>query len=228
MDGPSSPQVRPPREGDNPTGRSYGEIIAVGVRPAGGGPIALQEPPRPGEPTLRWASRARSIPQIEAELARIWAVPNLMATVEGEAGRHIAARTSVMNLVVVARRPEVGERCAATINQLTGRHPSRTLIVLSADPDGPSWIDGRVEAPLPGIELRQAFGRRRRTLVRDVVGHARERVDRGDVGTHRRRQQPRRHGKILVMRPRQRLACRVRAREHLGPVGHWGILVRYA
>ena len=51
-----------------------------------------------------------------------------------------------MNLVVVARRPEVGERCAATINQLTGRHPSRTLIVLSADPDGPSWIDGRVEA----------------------------------------------------------------------------------
>ena len=146
MDGPSGPQVRPPREGDNPSGRSYGEIIAVGVRPAGGGPIALQEPPRPGEPTLRWASRARSIPQIEAELARIWAVPNLMATVDGEAGRHIAARTSVMNLVVVARRPEVGERCAATINQLTGRHPSRTLIVLSADPDGPSWIDGRVEA----------------------------------------------------------------------------------
>ena len=32
-----------------------------------------------------------------------------------------------MNLVVVARRPEVGERCAATIQLLTGRHPSRTI-----------------------------------------------------------------------------------------------------
>ena len=32
-----------------------------------------------------------------------------------------------MNLVVVARRPEIGERCAATIQLLTGRHPSRTI-----------------------------------------------------------------------------------------------------
>jgi hypothetical protein len=30
------------------------------------------------------------------------------------------------------------------------------------------------------------------------------------------------------VRPRQRLACRVRAREHLRAVGHRGILVRYA
>ena len=32
-----------------------------------------------------------------------------------------------MNLVVIARRPEIGEHCAASINQLTGRHPSRTI-----------------------------------------------------------------------------------------------------
>ena len=51
-----------------------------------------------------------------------------------------------MNLVVIARRPETGERAAETISRLTGRHPSRTLIVLSADPDGPSWLDARIQA----------------------------------------------------------------------------------
>jgi glucose-6-phosphate dehydrogenase assembly protein OpcA len=51
-----------------------------------------------------------------------------------------------MNLVVVARRPEIAERGAATIQALTGKHPSRTIVVQSADPDGPSWIDARVEA----------------------------------------------------------------------------------
>ena len=61
-------------------------------------------------------------------------------------GRHIAARTSVMNLVVVARQPELGERSAETISRLTGRHPSRTLIIQGADPDGPPWIDARIQA----------------------------------------------------------------------------------
>ena len=51
-----------------------------------------------------------------------------------------------MNLVVIARRPEIAERGAATIQALTGRHPSRTIVVQSADPDGPSWVDARIEA----------------------------------------------------------------------------------
>ncbi len=51
-----------------------------------------------------------------------------------------------MNLVVVAGRPELAERCAATIQALTGRHPSRTIVIQSADPDGPSWLDARIEA----------------------------------------------------------------------------------
>ena len=51
-----------------------------------------------------------------------------------------------MNLVVVARRPEIGERCAAIVEGLTGRHPSRTLIVSPADPDGPSWLDAQIQA----------------------------------------------------------------------------------
>jgi hypothetical protein len=133
--------------------RTFGEVIAVGTRPAGGGQIALEEPPRPGEPTLRWMSRAQSIEGIERELARIWAQPNLAivdADGDGEGGRpggrHIAARTSVMNLVVVARQPEVGERSAETISRLAGRHPSRTLVVQGADPDGPPWIDARIQA----------------------------------------------------------------------------------
>jgi hypothetical protein len=102
--------------------------------------------PNPQE--MRWRSRATSIDGIEEELARIWAQPNLHPDVDGDdvADRHVAARTSVMNLVVIARRPEVGERCAATIEDLTGRHPSRTLIVSPADPDGPSWLDAQIQA----------------------------------------------------------------------------------
>lgn len=103
-------------------------------------------PLRIGEPVLRWTARAHSIAEIEAELARIWSTPDLTTQIEGEAARHVAARTSVMNLVVVARRPELAERCAATIQSLTGRHPSRTLVIQSADPDGPSWLDARIEA----------------------------------------------------------------------------------
>lgn len=100
------------------------------------------------EPELRWRSRARSIEEIEKELTRIWAQPDLSVDIDGDKvhDRHIAARTSVMNLVVIARRPEIGERCAATIQSLTGRHPSRTMIVQPADPDGPSWLDAQILA----------------------------------------------------------------------------------
>lgn len=98
------------------------------------------------EPVLRWSDTAHSIAEIEQVLARIWAQPDLTATVDGAPGRHIAARTSVMNLVVIARTREVAVRSAATIQALTGRHPSRTMVVQSADPDGPSWIEARVEA----------------------------------------------------------------------------------
>jgi glucose-6-phosphate dehydrogenase assembly protein OpcA len=99
-----------------------------------------------GETSLRWAARATSVADIERELARIWAVPRLVTVVAGVEERHVAARTSVMNLVVIARRPETGERCATTISALTGRHPSRTLIISSRDPDGPNWLDARIDA----------------------------------------------------------------------------------
>jgi glucose-6-phosphate dehydrogenase assembly protein OpcA len=124
-----------------------GKIIAVGTRASGDGRIEPIEAPVPGEPMLRWLSHAQTIDEIEKELGRIWAQPNLVVDSDGERqGRYIAVRTSVMNLVVVARQPEVGERAAEAISRLTGRHPSRTMIVLSADPDGPAWLDARIEA----------------------------------------------------------------------------------
>lgn len=109
-------------------------------------PTANATERKPGRPVLRWQARADTIEAIERELRRIWAEPVLTTTVDGVEERHVAARTSVMNLVVVARRPEVGERAAATIAALTGRHPSRTIIVTALDPDGPAWLDARIEA----------------------------------------------------------------------------------
>jgi glucose-6-phosphate dehydrogenase assembly protein OpcA len=116
-----------------------------GVAIATGG-LTGAGPARPGEPMLRWSSRTRSIAGVQAELERIWS--SISLTTPGEAGdeRRVAARSSVMNLVVIAGRGETGERAAAVVHGLTGRHPSRTLIVTPADPDGPSWVDAQVQA----------------------------------------------------------------------------------
>jgi len=107
----------------------------------------VQSPVAGGPPVLRWSARTHTLEGIEAELARIWAGTSLTAPGEdGGLERRVAARTSVLNLVVIARQPELGERAGAVIGMLTGRHPSRTLIVSSADPDGPSWLDASVQA----------------------------------------------------------------------------------
>ena len=108
--------------------------------------VAAEAPARIGIPRLRWTARAQSIAGIETELARAWSSQDPGPHEPGDMGRHMAARTNVMNLVVVARRPELAERCAATMHWLTGRHPSRTIVIQSADPDGPSWLDARIEA----------------------------------------------------------------------------------
>lgn len=110
------------------------------------GPL-VPAPGTPGQPVLRWHSRARTIDGVAAELGKIWANISLTAPGDnGEPERRIAARSSVMNLVVVAGRGEIGERAAAIIEGLTGRHPSRTVIVSQADPDGPAWIDAQIQA----------------------------------------------------------------------------------
>ncbi len=122
-------------------------MVPAGSGEPGAARVGGRGAARVGEPVLRWSSRTDSIEGIEAELARIWSSAPLTTTGEGGTPeRHIAARTSVMNLVVIARRPETGEHAAAIIRMLAGRHPSRTLIVSSADPDGPSWLDAQIQA----------------------------------------------------------------------------------
>jgi hypothetical protein len=124
--------------------------VAANLNGPGSGPGAAGTPPAPlaapGDPALLWSSQATTIPGIEHELARFWALPQARAAVDGAVERTIAARTSVLNLVVVARSPELGQRAASTISMLTGRHPSRTLILVPTDPDGPGWLRAQVKA----------------------------------------------------------------------------------
>jgi glucose-6-phosphate dehydrogenase assembly protein OpcA len=105
----------------------------------------------PGDPVLRWDRRAHSVAEIDRELGRIWAAPRTTVPRDGEAERTVATRTSVLNLVVVARSPELGELAGATLAAGTGRHPSRTLILTPTDPDGPAWLraDVRVYCMVP-------------------------------------------------------------------------------
>ena len=103
-------------------------------------------PAAPGQPMLRWQSRAKSIDGIAAELGRIWSSISLTSGGPDGDERRVAARSSVMNLVVIVGRGEIGERVASIVEGLSGRHPSRTLIVTPADPDGPAWIDAQIQA----------------------------------------------------------------------------------
>ena len=73
---------------------------AIGAAP---GPGAASASAVIGKPALRWSSRARTISEIESELAKIWS--SISLTTPGEDGgpeRRVAARSSVMSLVVVA------------------------------------------------------------------------------------------------------------------------------
>jgi glucose-6-phosphate dehydrogenase assembly protein OpcA len=119
------------------------------------GGVVTTEPGIPGQPILRWASRAHGIPDVARELDRIWSTVSLTTDApEGGVERRIAARSSVMNLVVIAGRSEVGERTASIVEGLAGRHPSRALVVSQADADGPAWLDAQIHAhcvlPAPG------------------------------------------------------------------------------
>ncbi|HET9681313.1 MAG TPA: glucose-6-phosphate dehydrogenase assembly protein OpcA [Candidatus Limnocylindrales bacterium] len=130
-------------DADAMTGATGGGTGAGGAGGAGGWIAGGGEP---GQPTLRWSSRVRSVEAVQEELARIWSSITLAMPGDDGEERRVAARSSVMNLVVIARRGETAEHAAAVIHGLMGRHPSRTIIATSADPDGPSWIDAQVQA----------------------------------------------------------------------------------
>ena len=163
--GPRGPPVAPDLNGDGPNGggpedapkRSFGEVIAVGTRPAGGGQIALAEPPRPGEPTLRWVSRAQTIEGIERELARIWAQPNL--AIESDDGVQARAphRRPHVGAEPGRRRPPAGGRRAQRRNDQPAHRPPPV-----ADAGRPGRRSGRAAVdrrPDPGPLRPAARGR---------------------------------------------------------------------
>ena len=73
----------------------------------------------------------------------------------GEVANHVVARTSVLNLVVLAGDEVTAERCAAIIASAASRHASRSLILSAADPDGEPGLEASVEA----LSLTTAAGR---------------------------------------------------------------------
>ena len=89
--------------------------------------------------------------------------------------KHVAARSSVLNLVVVAGHRETAERCAATIAGTAGRRPSRSLILSAVDPDGPPGLDARIEA----LALAIGHGPRRDRRRDDPCDRAH-----GETGQH--------------------------------------------
>ena len=118
---------------------------------------------------------AHSLPEIEAQLDKLWAhaavaraeaakAEAALVAAQAEAaarasaalaaaretsdagGHHVAARTSVLNLVVVAIDEPTAAACAATIAATASRHASRSLILCATDPDGASGLDARIEA----------------------------------------------------------------------------------
>ncbi|MGD0018846.1 MAG: glucose-6-phosphate dehydrogenase assembly protein OpcA [Candidatus Limnocylindrales bacterium] len=93
-------------------------------------------------PNLRPLDLAHSVPEIERALAHLWADA---ATHRGGGEHHVAARSSVLNLVVVAGRRETAERCAATIEATAGRHPSRSLILSALDVEGRPGLDATIQ-----------------------------------------------------------------------------------
>jgi len=100
--------------------------------------------------SLRWSSRATTVAEADALLAKLWASsearrflvsdsPTDTATTEP-----IAVRTGVMNLAVVANGEERAAHAASILATLP-RNPSRTLFIVPRDPEGPATFAARLE-----------------------------------------------------------------------------------
>lgn len=93
-------------------------------------------------PNLSPPEVLHSVPEIERALAHIWADA---ATHRGDGEHHVAARSSVLNLVVIAGPRETSARCAAIIEATAGRHPSRSLILSALDDEGRPGLDATIQ-----------------------------------------------------------------------------------
>lgn len=88
-----------------------------------------------------WGHRVDTAAQIEHELAGLRRARAAHAQEQGVS----LARASVLNLVVVARRETHARRAARSVAELSGRHPSRAIVVLT---------DRRAEGIVAEIALR--------------------------------------------------------------------------
>jgi glucose-6-phosphate dehydrogenase assembly protein OpcA len=100
------------------------------------------------------AEAARVAAQAEAAAHAAAALAAVREINEAE-GHHVAARTSVLNLVVVAVDEATADECAATIAQTAGRQASRSLILSEVDPSGPAGLEAHIET----LALTTAGGR---------------------------------------------------------------------
>jgi len=121
---------------------------------------------------LSRAPVVHSVAEIERQLAAAWSTGRA-AWAGGDEAR-VTARSSVSNLVVIAGRPETAQRCAAVIAATAGRHPSRSLILGTVDPDGPAGLEAWVET----LEVSSSSGQSRAgTETVYVTAH-------GETGRH--------------------------------------------
>ena len=100
--------------------------------------------------SLRWSSRATTVAEADALLAKLWASSEARrflvsdSPTDATATAPIAVRTGVMNLAVVANGEERAAHAASILATLP-RNPSRTLFIVPRDPEGPATFAARLE-----------------------------------------------------------------------------------
>ncbi|MFZ9766879.1 MAG: glucose-6-phosphate dehydrogenase assembly protein OpcA [Candidatus Limnocylindrus sp.] len=100
--------------------------------------------------SLRWSSRATTVAEADALLAKLWASSEARrflvsdSPTDATAAAPIAVRTGVMNLAVVANGEERAAHAASILATLP-RNPSRTLFIVPRDPEGPATFAARLE-----------------------------------------------------------------------------------
>ncbi len=101
-----------------------------------------------------WEGSGVTVGQIETELQRLWRASD--SDWNGE-GRRPDIRTSVLNLVVYARNDDCRDRAVNAIEQLSGTHPSRSILIVAGNRSAPASIDARLTLQSHGAyaEFRQ-------------------------------------------------------------------------
>jgi glucose-6-phosphate dehydrogenase assembly protein OpcA len=102
-----------------------------------------------------WEGKGVSLGKIDAELQRLWRAADSQWNGDGP---RPDIRTSVLNLIVYAPDQACCDRTTAALEQLSGTHPSRAIIIVPGTPhDGDTGIDCRLSIHSHGAyaEFRQ-------------------------------------------------------------------------